>query len=158
MKEPANVKELSIMKSIMTVLFAALLLLTNQAQADQPQAMVLQVDGSLSINQQIEFDKAPFVLLENEPSTLAEEGLGGYKVELIASRNHDESYTLFSRIYTYTKSGYTLLGTPSIKLEYQSLGIIEFDSETAGPVVLQLEVVQQAVMTSDTSNFGGNVR
>lgn len=119
---------------------------------------VLQVDVSLSIAQQIEFEKAPFVLLEGEPSSLAEEGLGGYKVELIAALNQDKSYTLYSKIYNYTKSGYTLLGTPSIKLEYQSLGLIEFESETAGTVVLQIEIVRQAEMNTEALNFDQAVR
>lgn len=146
------------MKSIYVALIVSLLIVVNHSLASQPQSMVLQVDGSLSINQQIEFEGAPFVLLENEPSTLAEEGLGGYKVELTARQNQDQSYTLYSRIYTYTKSGYTLLGTPSIRLEQQSLGSIEFVSDIAGPVVLQLEIVQQAIMNTDTSGFGNAVR
>jgi len=119
---------------------------------------VLQVDASLSIAQQVEFEKAPFVLLEGEPSTLAEEGLGGYKVELIAASNQDKSYTLYSKIYNYTKSGYTLLGTPSIKLEYQSLGLIEFESEAAGPVSLQVEIVRQAEMNTEELSFDQMVR
>jgi hypothetical protein len=139
------------------LLLATGLLFSITAQSLE-QKLVLQVDGSLSINQQVEFEKAPFVLLENEPSTLAEEGLGGYKVELTAERNQDESFTVFSKIYTYTKSGYTLLGTPSIKLEYQSLGTIEFVSEVSGPVIFQLEIVKKAEMTTDTSDFGDNVR
>ncbi len=119
---------------------------------------VLQVDASLSIAQQVEFEKAPFVLLEGEPSTLAEEGLGGYKVELIAASNQDKSYTLYSKIYNYTKSGYTLLGTPSIKLEYQSLGLIEFESEAAGAVSLQVEIVRQAEMNTEALSFDQMVR
>lgn len=139
------------------LLLAIGLLFSTSAQSLE-QKLVLQVDGSLSINQQVEFEEAPFVLLENEPSTLAEEGLGGYKVELTAERNQDQSFTVFSRIYTYTKSGYTLLGTPSIKLEYQSLGTIEFVSEVSGPVLLQLEIVKKAEMTTDTSVFGEGIR
>ena len=119
---------------------------------------VLQVDASLSIAQQVEFEKAPFVLLEGESSTLTEEGLGGYKVELIAQLNKDKSYTLLSKIYNYTKAGYILLGTPSIKLEYQTLGLIEFESETAGVVSLQVEIVKQALMTTDSTNFGNSIR
>lgn len=128
----------------------------NANAADQK--MVLQVDASLAINQQVEFGSAPFVLLEGEPSTLAEEGLGGYKVELLAERNQDKSYTVFSKIYNYTKSGYTLLGVPSLKLEYQTLGVINFESETAGAVVLELEIVKRAAMTVDTSDFGNSIR
>lgn len=119
---------------------------------------VLQVDASLSIAQQVEFEKAPFVLLEGEPSTLAEEGLGGYKVELIAAANQDKSYTLYSKIYNYTKSGYTLLGTPSIKLEVQSLGFIEFESETAGTINLQVEIVRQTEMSTEALGFDQRVR
>ena len=119
---------------------------------------VLQVDASLSIAQQVEFEDAPFVLLEGEPSTLAEEGLGGYKVELIAQVNSDQSYTLYSKIYNYTKSGYNFLGTESIKVQYQSLGKIEFESEAFGLVLLQVEVVKQAYMTTDTERFGESVR
>ncbi len=119
---------------------------------------VLQVDASLSIAQQVEFEDAPFVLLEGEPSTLAEEGLGGYKVELIAQVNSDQSYTLYSKIYNYTKSGYNFLGTESIKVQYQSLGKIEFESEAFGLVALQVEVVKQAEMQMDTDNFGEAVR
>lgn len=141
--------------SLCFLFLSGIMSLTTQA-ADQK--MVLQVDASLAINQQIEFETAPFVLLEGEPSTLSEEGLGGYKVELLAEINQDKSYTLFSKIYNYTKSGYTLLGTPSIKLEYQTLGIIEFDSEKAGPVTLQVEIVKKAQMTADTSEFGENIR
>jgi hypothetical protein len=142
-------------RSLKILALAMLLPLSTQA-ADQK--MVLQVDASLSINQLVEFATAPFVLLEGDPSTLAEEGLGGYKVELTANSNQDKSYTLFSKIYSYTKSGYTLLGTPSIKLEYQSAGTIQFVSDIAGPVTLQLEIVKQALMTSDTSDFGESVR
>jgi hypothetical protein len=119
---------------------------------------VLQVNASLSIAQQVEFEKAPFILLEDEPSTLAEEGLGGYKVELIAKQNQDQSYTLYSKIYNYTKSGYTLLGTPSIKLEYQSLGIMEFESDAAGPVLLQVEIVKQTDMDAEALGFDQIVR
>jgi hypothetical protein len=119
---------------------------------------VLQVNASLSIAQQAEFEKAPFILLEGEPSTLAEEGLGGYKVELIAKQNQDQSYTLYSKIYNYTKSGYTLLGAPSIKLEYQSLGIMEFESDTAGPVLLQVEIVKQTDMDAEALGFDQIVR
>jgi hypothetical protein len=145
------------MKSIIyTVLFS--LLMVNQGYAAEAFAQVLQVDASLAINQQVEFETAPFVLLEGEPSTLAEEGLGGYKVELTANRNLDKSFTLYSKIYNYTKSGYTLLGTPSIKLEYQTAGTIEFSSETAGSVILQLEIVKQASMTTNTSDFGESIR
>lgn len=145
------------MKSIIyTVLFS--LLMVNQGYAAEAFAQVLQVDASLSINEQVEFEAVPFVLLEGESSTLAEEGLGGYKVELTANSNQDKSYTLFSKIYSYTKSGYTLLGTPSIKLEYQSAGTIQFVSDSAGPVTLQLEIVKQALMTTDTSDFGENIR
>lgn len=119
---------------------------------------VLQVDASLSIAQQVEFEKAPFILLEGDPSTLAEEGLGGYKVELTATRNADQSYTLYSKIYNYTKSGYALLGTPSIKLEYQLLGIIEFESDTAGEVRLQVELVKQVDMNSEALGFDQVIR
>ena len=119
---------------------------------------VLQVDASLLIAQQVEFEKAPFVLLEGEPSTLTEEGLGGYKVELIAQLNKDKSYTLSSKIYNYTKAGYVLLGTPSIKLEYQTLGLIEFESDTAGVISLQVEIVKQALMTTDSTDFGNSIR
>jgi hypothetical protein len=132
--------------------------MVNQGYADEVFAKVLQVNASLAINQNIEFEVAPFVLLEGESSTLAEEGLGGYKVELTANSNQDKSYTFFSKIYSYTKSGYTLLGTPSIKLEYQSAGTIQFVSDIAGPVTLQLEIVKQALMTTDTSDFGENIR
>lgn len=119
---------------------------------------VWQVDTSLSIAQQVEFRKAPFVLLEGEPSTLAEEGLGGYKVELTAELNKDQSYTVYTKIYNYTKSGYTLLGAPSIKLEYQTLGLIEFESETAGTVVLQVEVVKEAEVSAEALGFDQRVR
>jgi hypothetical protein len=119
---------------------------------------VLQVDTSLSIAQNIEFEKAPFVLLEGEISTLAEEGLGGYKVELMAKLNQDKSYTLYSKIYNYTKAGYTFLGAPSIKLEYQSLGLIEFESQAAGLVSLQVEVVKQAEMNTEELSFDQLVR
>jgi hypothetical protein len=145
------------MKSIIyTVLFSVFMV--NQGYAAEVFAKVLQVNASLAINQNIEFEVAPFVLLEGESSTLAEEGLGGYKVELTANSNQDKSFTLFSKIYSYTKSGYTLLGTPSIKLEYHSAGTIQFVSEIAGPVTLQLEIVKQALMTTDTSDFGENIR
>jgi len=145
------------MKSIIySVLFS--FLMVHQGHTAEAFAQVLQVDASLAINEQVEFEAAPFVLLEGESSTLIEEGLGGYKVELTASSNLDKSFTLYSKIYNYTKSGYTLLGTPSIKLEYQSAGTIEFVSETAGPVTLQLEIVKQALMTTDTSDFGENIR
>ena len=80
------------------VLYTLLAFLTVSADVNK---QVLQVDASLSIEQQVEFEKAPFVLLEGEPSTLAEEGLGGYKVELIAKVNQDQSYTLYSKIYNY---------------------------------------------------------
>jgi len=138
------------------LLFIGLLLSLSAQSSDQK--AVLQVDANLAINQQVEFEAAPFVLLEGEPSTLAEEGLGGYKVELTANRNLDKSFTLYSKIYNYTKSGYTLLGTPSIKLEYQTAGTIEFASETAGSVILQLEIVKQASMTTNTSDFGESIR
>ena len=141
--------------ALVAVIYGLLALMTASAEVGKK---VLQVDASLAISQQVEFEAAPFVLLEDEPSTLAEEGLGGYKVELIAQLNQDKSYTLYSKIYNYTKSGYTLLGTPSIKLEYQSVGTIEFVSETAGPVTLQLEIVKQASMTTDTSGFGESIR
>lgn len=119
---------------------------------------VLQVDAALSIAQQVEFKNAPFILLEGEPSTLAEEGLGGYKVELIAHSNKDQSYHLYSKIYNYTKSGYNLLGTPSIKLQYQSLGIIEFESKTAGTIVLEVEIVKEAEMNVDALGFDHTIR
>jgi hypothetical protein len=119
---------------------------------------VLQVDASLSIAQHIEFEKAPFVLLEGESSTLAEEGLGGYKVELIAQLNQDKSYTLYSKVYNYTKSGYTLLGSASIKLKFQSIGVIRFESDTAGEVSLQLEIVKQADMSSKALSFDSMIR
>jgi hypothetical protein len=138
------------------IFFIGLLFSWTAQSADQKR--VLQVNASLVINQQSEFNAVPFVLLEGEPSTLVEEGLGGYKVELMANSNLDKSYTLYCKIYNYTKSGYTLLGTPSIKLEYQSAGAIEFNSEVAGPVSLQLEIVKQALMTTDTSDFGESVR
>lgn len=145
-----------ILKTAFIVAFYGLLALTTVSA--EVGKKVLQVDASLAISQQVEFEKAPFVLLEGEPSTLVEEGLGGYKVELTAQLNQDKSYTLYSKIYNYTKSGYTLLGTPSIKLEYQSAGTIEFVSEIAGPVTLQLEIVKQASMTTDTSGFGESIR
>ena len=141
--------------TFIAVFYSLLALITVSADMTKK---VLQVDASLSIAQQVEFEKAPFVLLEGEPSTLAEEGLGGYKVELIAELNQDKSYTLYSKIYNYTKSGYTLLGTPSLKLEYQSLGLIEFESDTAGTVVLQIEIVRQAEMNTEELSFDQLVR
>jgi hypothetical protein len=138
-----------------TVVYSLLALITVSADMTKK---VLQVDASLSIAQRAEFEKAPFVLLEGEPSTLSEEGLGGYKVELTAELNQDQSYTLHSKIYNYTKSGYTLLGTPSIKLEYQSLGLIEFESEVAGLVLLQLEIVKQTEMNTEELDFNQRVR
>jgi hypothetical protein len=151
------------MKSILSiglscVLSTALLLLTSFGQASESLKKVLQVNASLSIGQQVEFENAPFILLEGEPSTLAEEGLGGYKVEIIAERNQNQSHTLYSKVYNYTKSGYQLLGMPSIKLKYRSLGSIEFVSETAGSVILQLEIVEQADMQTDSRNFGQAIR
>jgi hypothetical protein len=119
---------------------------------------VLQVDASLSIAQQVEFENAPFVLLEGESSTLAEEGLGGYKVELVAQLNQDKSYTLYSKVYNYTKSGYTLLGSPSIKLKFQSIGLIQFESDTAGEVSLQLKIVKQADVSSKALSFDSMIR
>lgn len=138
-------------------IYNLLALIAATASADVNKK-VLQVDASLSIAQQVEFEKAPFILLEGEPSTLAEEGLGGYKVELIAQQNQDQSYTLYSKIYNYTKSGYTLLGMPSIKLEYQSLGIMEFESDAAGPVLLQVEIVRQTDMDAEALGFDQIVR
>lgn len=141
--------------TFIAAIYGVLALITVSADVSKK---VLQVDASLSIAEQVEFEKAPFVLLEGEPSTLAEEGLGGYKVELMAKVNQDQSYTLYSKIYNYTNAGYILLGTPIIKLEYHSVGTIEFVSETAGPVTLELEIVKQASMTTDSSNFGESVR
>ncbi|MBL4663645.1 MAG: hypothetical protein JKY22_08855 [Flavobacteriaceae bacterium] len=141
--------------TFIATIYGVLALITVSADVSKK---VLQVDASLSIAEQVEFEKAPFILLEGEPSTLAEEGLGGYKVELIAQLNQDQSYTLYSKIYNYTKSGYTLLGTPSIKLKYQSLGLIEFESEVAGPVSLQVEIVKQAEMSTDELGFDQMVR
>ena len=151
------------MKSILSIvlfcaLSTALLLLTSFGQTSESLKKVLQVNASLSIGQQVEFENAPFILLEGEPSTLAEEGLGGYKVEIIAERNQNQSHTLYSKIYNYTKSGYQLLGMPSIKLKYRSRGRIEFVSETAGSVILQLEIVEQADMETDSRNFGQAIR
>jgi len=140
---------------LISTIYSLLSLLSVSAEANKK---VLQVDASLSFAQQLEFEKVPFILLEGEPSTLSEEGLGGYKVELIAESNQDKSYTLYSKIYNYTKSGYTLLGTPSIKLEYQSLGLIEFESDTAGTVVLQIEIVRQAEMNTEELSFDQMVR
>lgn len=119
---------------------------------------VLQINGSLTIGSEQEFVNAPFVVVEGDSSTLAEEGLGGYKVVLVAKPNIDASYTVQSKIYNYTREGYTLLGTPSIKLEMNSPGRIEFQSEKAGPVSLQLEIVEKAQVTQDLSNFGQPVR
>ncbi|MBL4796380.1 MAG: hypothetical protein JKY50_03080 [Oleispira sp.] len=148
--------QLSLQKTALIVaIYGVLALITVSADVIKK---VLQVDASLSIAQQVEFEKAPFVLLEGEPSTLAEEGLGGYKVELIAQLNQDQSYTLYSKIYNYTKSGYNLLGTPSIKLKYQSLGLIEFESEVAGLVSLQVEIVKQAEMNTEELGFDQMVR
>ena len=151
------------MKSILSIvlfcaLSTALLLLTSFGQASESLKKVLQVNASLSIGQQVEFENAPFILLEGEPSTLAEEGLGGYKVEIIAERNQNQSHALYSKVYNYTKSGYQLLGMPSIKLKYRSRGRIEFVSETAGSVILQLEIVEQADMETDSRNFGQAIR
>ncbi|NRA23104.1 MAG: hypothetical protein HRU08_01220 [Oleispira sp.] len=159
------------MKSILSIvlfcaLSTALLLLTSFGQASESLKKVLQVNASLSIGQQVEFENAPFILLEGEPSTLAEEGLGGYKVEIIAERNqnqshthtHTHTHTLYSKVYNYTKSGYQLLGMPSIKLKYRSRGRIDFVSETAGSVILQLEIVEQADMETDSRNFGQAIR
>ena len=151
------------MKSILSIvlfcaLSTALLLLTSFGQASESLKKVLQVNASLSIGQQVEFENAPFILLEGEPSTLAEEGLGGYKVEIIAERNQNQSHTLYSKVYNYTKSGYQLLGMPSIKLKYRSRGRIEFVSETAGSVILQLEIVEQEDMETDSRNFGQAIR
>jgi len=119
---------------------------------------VLQINGSLMINNELEFSQAPFVVVEGDSSTLEEEGLGGYKVVLVAEPNIDASYTISSKIYNYTLKGYTLLGTPSIKLEMNSPGRIEFQSEKAGPVSLQLEIVEKAQVTQDLSNFGQPIR
>lgn len=141
--------------SLVSMIYSACVLVSVSADMSKK---VLQVDASLSIAQQLEFQKAPFVLLEGEPSTLAEEGLGGYKVELIAKINKDQGYTLSSKIYNYTKDGYTLLGTPSIQLEYQSLGLIEFESETAGTVMLQVEIVKEAEMSAEALEFNQMVR
>ena len=147
---------LSLQKTaLIAAIYGVLALITVSADVIKK---VLQVDASLSIAQQVEFEKAPFVLLEGEPSTLAEEGLGGYKVELIAQLNQNQSYTLYSKIYNYTKSGYNLLGTPSIKLKYQSLGLIEFESEVAGLVSLQVEIVKQAEMNTEELGFDQMVR
>ncbi len=147
------------MKPILSiVLSSVLLLLASHGQASESSIKVLQVDASLSIGQQVEFEDVPFILLEGESSTLAEEGLGGYKVELVAERNQDQSHTLYSKIYNYTKSGYQLLGTPSVRLSFRSMGSIEFVSETAGAVNLQLEIVKQADMQTDSSDFGQTIR
>ena len=140
---------------LMAVLYGLLAQVTVSAEVTKKG---LQVDASLSIAQQVEFEKAPFVLLEGEPSTLAEEGLGGYKVELIAQLNQDQSYTLYSKIYNYTKSGYTLLGSPSIKLKYQSLGLIQFESVAAGEVRLEIEIVKQVDMSSEELSFDQMIR
>lgn len=140
---------------LISVIYSLMSLMPVSAEAKK---MVIQVDASLSFAQEVEFEKAPFVLLEGESSTLAEEGLGGYKVELLAQVNQDQTFTLYSKVYKYTKSGYTLLGTPSIKLEYQVLALLEFESEIAGQVVLQVKVVRQAEMTMSTKDFGDSVR
>ena len=121
-------------------------------------ADVLQINGTLIINDSEEFTNAPFVVLEDETSTLEEEGLGGYRVELSASSNIDESYTVYSKIYTYTQEGFTLLGGPSIKLEINNPGKIHFESEKAGPVQLALEIVRKEELTEDISDFGQPVR
>ena len=119
---------------------------------------VLQINGSLNIGSEQEFSNAPFVVVEGDSSTLEEEGLGGYKVTLVAEPNIDASYTVYSKIYNYTLQGYTLLGTPSIKLEMNSPGTMSFQSEKAGFVSLQLEIVEKAEVTQDISNFGQPVR
>lgn len=147
---------LNVQKTVLiVVLYSLLAQITVAADVSKK---VLQVDASLSIAQHVHFEKAPFVLLEGESSTLAEEGLGGYKVELIAQLNQNQSYTLYSKIYAYTEAGYTLLGKPSIKLKYQTLGLIEFESKTSGIVSLQVEIVKQAKMMTDAGSFGEPVR
>jgi hypothetical protein len=140
---------------LISTIYSLLSLLTVSAEANKK---VLQVDASLSFAQQLEFEKVPFILLEGEPSTLSEEGLGGYKVELLAYANQDKTFTLSSKIYKYTKSGYTLLGTPSIKLKYQVLGLIEFESASVGHIELQVEIVKLAEMATDNDGFGEAVR
>jgi len=138
-----------------STIYTLMSLITVSAEANK---QVMQVDASLSFAQQLEFEKVPFILLEGEPSTLSEEGLGGYKVELLAYTNQDKTFTLNSKIYKYTKSGYTLLGTPSIKLKYQVLGLIELESASAGHIELQVEIVKQAEMATDSDGFGEAVR
>jgi hypothetical protein len=118
---------------------------------------VLQINASLTINHQQEFVNAPFILIEGEPSTLAEEGLGGYKVEMIAHRNTDGSYTVQNKVYNYTKSGYNLLGIRPLTLLPHRVEQFEFESTSAGPVLLSAEIVQQAEFNAD-DQFGQAIR
>lgn len=146
------------MKHLVTFLSLSFLTFLTISSKVTLAADVLQINGSLTINNVQEFVQAPFVVVEGDSSTLEEEGLGGYKVILEASSNIDASYTIYSKIYNYTLEGYTLLGTPSIKLEMNSPGMVQFESEKAGPVSLQLEIVEKAQVTQDLTNFGQPVR
>lgn len=124
----------------------------------EPNQMVFQVDASLSFGQNVQFTKAPFVLLEGEPSTLAEEGIGGHKVELIVKSNGENVYTLQSRIFNYTKSGYSLLGSRNLKLRYEEVGELEFEIEAVGQVFFQAEIVKRAKMKTNTEEFAKPIR
>lgn len=132
-------------------------LLLGHVYADSGQA-VLQVDASLTINHQIEFSQAPFILLEGEPSTLAEEGLGGYKVEMLAQANVDGSYAVTSKIYNYIRSGYKLLAIKTLNLRLNESGNLNIESKSAGPVSMAIKIVKQAQLSSDSSKFGQSVR
>lgn len=132
-------------------------LLLDHVHADSGQA-VLQVDASLTINHQVEFSQAPFILLEGEPSTLAEEGLGGYKVEMLAQANVDGSYAVTSKIYNYIRSGYNLLAIKTLNLRLNESGNLNIESKSAGPVSMAIKIVKQAQLSSDSSKFGQSVR
>lgn len=132
-------------------------LLLGHVSADSGQA-VLQVDASLSINHQIEFSQAPFILLEGEPSTLAEEGLGGYKVEMLAQVNVDGSYAVTSKIYNYIRSGYNLLAIKTLSLRLNESDRFSIESKSAGPVSMTVEIVKQAQLSSSSSEFGQAIR
>jgi hypothetical protein len=139
------------------VTFLVAVISTGSVSAE-PNQMVFQVDASLSFGEKVQFTKAPFVLLEGEPSTLAEEGIGGHKVELVVKSNGENVYTLQSRIFNYTKSGFNLLGSRNLKLRYEDLGELEFKVEPVGRVAFQAKIVKRAMMTIDSNEFNRVVR
>lgn len=102
---------------------------------------VYQVDAELFFAGQ-QMTKSSYVILEGDSSRFEERGEGGYQLILSVDENANNTYTIRSQILSDNGKQLILLGTPSIQVQPDSVGQVEFEAESVGVVQLSVNLVR----------------